>query len=777
MPDVITTAATPLDALEQAFDRAATYNDRSRVAPAALLWPDAKEEWTRLLPRLRERFPQLLTLGEYDPETKTGPAIWLKCMIARTLEAADWSEDAIPIVYLPGVSRRDIRAVEQCSDRLKPLAELQYRGVLWNQTNGRDWTVRAFLMSENGGLGLDVAGDDDTLAALQRALPELADTPLDDLRGRRLDAGRFRALIADDPVRDLLRWLSRPDETKEEWSADRWTTFCEICRDEYNFDPQSDGALHAAKLLGLKEGPWAAVWQRFVEAPDRYPGLPEKLERARPSQSGDLFAREPVWPQDNEVMEEELRDALLNAGDLSPPEAAEKIEELEATHGERRSWVWSTLGEAPLANALAPLRTLAETVQSPIGGTTPQDVADHYREDGWQADRAMLKALQRIRDPRDAKAVRSAVGALYRSWLEDGAEALQAAVAKEEVPDPPDPPSPSDGEVLLFVDALRYDLGRMLEGRLQFEDLDVEMDAHWAALPSVTPTSKPAVSPIADEISRQSTPNGFQPTLDGDPLDVRRFRTRMEERGHQILGTDDTGDPAGTGWAEIGTIDQHGHNEEWKLARRIDELMTEVTARVRELLDAGWDTVRIVTDHGWLLVPDELPKEKLPHYLAQTRWGRCATLNEGAEVHHMTVGWHWNPDVRIAMAPDIQVHKRGLGYSHGGISVQECLVPRLRVQSTAAGGPTPQIGDVRWVRLRCRLAVENPSSGLTVDLRIRANDPESSVAARPKEVNEDGSASLAVPAPEKEGSAVELVLLNDENDVIHTHSTTVGGHE
>ena len=355
MPDVITAATTPLDALERAFDRAVTYNDRSRVAPAALLWPDENEEWRRLLPRLRERFPQLLTLGEYEPETKTGPAIWLKCMIAGTLDAADRPEDTIPIVYLPGVSRHDIRAVEQCPDALQPLAELQYRGVLWNQTNGRDWTVRAFLMSERGGLGLDVAGDEETLTALQRALPELADTPLDDLRGQRLDASRFRALIADDPVRDLLTWLSRPEATQGDWSEERWTTFCEICQDEYDLDPEKDGPLHAAKLLGLKEGAWATVWQRFTEAPDRYPGIPEKLERARPTQSGDLFAREPVWPQDNDIMEEELRDALMSVGEQSVPEAAEKIEELEAPGCGRRwgrprsptRWIRSTRSPRP----------------------------------------------------------------------------------------------------------------------------------------------------------------------------------------------------------------------------------------------------------------------------------------------------------------------------------------------------------------------------------------------------------------------------------------------
>ncbi len=776
MSDVITAATTPLDALERAFDRAATYNERSRVAPAAILWPDEKEEWTRLLPRLRERFPQLLTLGEYDPETKTGPAIWLKCMIARTLEAADGPEEEIPIVYLPGVSRRDIRAVERCPEEIKPLAELQYRGVLWNQTNGRDWTVRAFLMSENGGLGLDVAGDEETLAAMQRALPELADTPIDRLRGQRLDASRFRTLITDDPVRDLLTWLSRPEETQGDWSPERWTTFCEICEDEYGFDPEKDGPLHAAKLLGFKEGAWAPVWQRFIEAPDRYPGIPDKLRQARPPQSGDLFAKEPMWPQDNEVMEEELREELLKIGDLRPPEAAEKIDELEAAHSERRSWVWSELGEAPLANALRPLRTLAEAVQSPLGGATPEAVAEHYRDGGWKADRAMLDAMQGVREPKDVKAVHSAIGALYQGWLENGTEALQTAFANKGVPRPPEPPDPAAGEVLLFVDALRYDVGQTLAEVLRFVDLEVEMDSHWAALPSVTPTSKPAVSPIAEEISQESDPDEFQPELDGDRLTIRRFRNRMEERGHQILDTEETGDPAGTAWSEIGTIDTYGHNEEWKLARRVDELMTEITARVRQLLGAGWDTVRIVTDHGWLLVPGELPKEDLPHYLAQTRWGRCATLNEGAETSHMTVGWHWNPDVRIAMAPDMRVHKRGIGYAHGGISVQECLVPRLRVQSSGEEGPSAHISSLKWLRLRCRIQVENPTSGLEVDLRTRANDPETSVASRPKQVKEDGTASILVPSPEKEGSEITAVLLED-GDVIHTHSTTVGGHE
>ena len=43
----------------------------------------------------------------------------------------------LPVIYLPGVSRQDLRAVETCPDHLKPIVELQYRGVIWSQINAR----------------------------------------------------------------------------------------------------------------------------------------------------------------------------------------------------------------------------------------------------------------------------------------------------------------------------------------------------------------------------------------------------------------------------------------------------------------------------------------------------------------------------------------------------------------------------------------------------------------------------------------------------------------
>ena len=88
------------------------------------LWTDKERQWESLTPRLRAALPHFLTLGSYIPGERTGPAIWVKCMIERALLEANWSADAVPVFYLPGVSRHELRAVEECPRDLQPLAEL-----------------------------------------------------------------------------------------------------------------------------------------------------------------------------------------------------------------------------------------------------------------------------------------------------------------------------------------------------------------------------------------------------------------------------------------------------------------------------------------------------------------------------------------------------------------------------------------------------------------------------------------------------------------------------
>jgi len=104
-----------------------------------------------VVPKLREQMPHLLTLGVFDAAQKTGPAVWLRCIVARALSEANWSEETVPVVYLPGVSRQDFRSIEECPKKLLPLMELHFRGTFWPQANHKDWPVLALLQSGEGG--------------------------------------------------------------------------------------------------------------------------------------------------------------------------------------------------------------------------------------------------------------------------------------------------------------------------------------------------------------------------------------------------------------------------------------------------------------------------------------------------------------------------------------------------------------------------------------------------------------------------------------------------
>ena len=100
---------------------AAIFNPEVQVAPACILWPDGDRQWQTAIPQLIKELPELLILGEYDPNNRTGPAIWLRCILADNIDEVVLPQGSTPIFYLPGVSRQDLRAVESCPDYLKPI--------------------------------------------------------------------------------------------------------------------------------------------------------------------------------------------------------------------------------------------------------------------------------------------------------------------------------------------------------------------------------------------------------------------------------------------------------------------------------------------------------------------------------------------------------------------------------------------------------------------------------------------------------------------------------
>jgi hypothetical protein len=783
-----TSVTTVFDSLLGSLQKAADYNRDDTVPPAAVLWPDEKREWEKLVPRLRSVLPQFLIFGPYDAVHRSGPAIWLRCVIAGKIDGVNLPTGTVPILYLPGVSRATLRATEDCPHELKPLAELQYRGVIWSQANSKDWTLAAYLQTEKGGLHLTVARDQASATSLRRAVEKLADAPLTDLQVKsaagELNGNYFDSLVSDDLVDDLLSWISQPKETRSKWESGRWETLCSRCIADYGFDPARDGELVGAEKLGMQpKAVWKTAWKRYAVTPARYPGLEALLRKAKPQPKGgaSLFlTAEEFWPQDNDAEEAEMRKELLELPAVPVATARQRLIGLEQKHGCRREWVWAKLNQSPLASAIQHLDALAKVTASPLTGGTLADMVKAYTDGGWKADAAVLDSLATVSKPADQEAVNTAIAHVYQPWLRDAAELFQARVSESPLPGREKPrldPVPI-GTCVLFADGLRYDVGQkflaMLAGRVG----EIQQRHHFVALPSVTPTSKPAVSPVAGKIKGTVAGEEFRPCVsqDGKDLTPDRFRKLLADDGVQYLANHDTGDSSGKAWTEFGNLDTTGHNEGSGMAHRIPELLANLVQRIESLLEAGWKEVRVVTDHGWLLMPKGLPKSELPKYLTATRWRRCAVVKPNASVEFPTFPWFWADDVRIACPPGIDCFMAGEEYNHGGLSLQECVVPQIVIRPGGAATVSAKIESYKWAGLRCRVKVTGDFDGCIVDLRDKAADPGSSIAEATKAVGKDGSSSLVVKEKfdTREGTATTLVLLDPVGNVLDKSAVTVG---
>jgi hypothetical protein len=336
------------------------------------------------------------------------------------------------------------------------------------------------------------------------------------------------------------------------------------------------------------------------------------------------------------------------------------------------------------------------------------------------------------------------------------------------------------GECILFADGLRFDLGQRLAAMAGERQFEASSGWRWAALPTVTATAKPAASPVAGKLRGSHLEADFAPeTADsGEKVNTDRFRGLLSAAGYQVFGPTESGEPRGgstRGWTEYAEFDKLGHALQGKLAARIEDQLELLLDRVQGLLRAGWKRVLIVTDHGWLLVPGGMPKVKLPKYLAETRWSRCASIKDGAHVEVPVASWSWNPQEWFAFAPGVHCFVVGQEYAHGGASLQECLVPVLAFASASApAGVVVVVREIQWVGLRCRVSVEPASEGLLADLRTKPNVPDSSIAT-PKALDANGNAALLVADDSLVGTMASLVIVDLSGRVVCKEATTIGG--
>ena len=765
--------ANLLEALEQSL-REVLYTPDGTAAPVAVLWTDPERQWERLLPRLLQTMPNIFTLGEYSIEHRTGPSIWLRCVADGALDVGQPS-NTVPILYLPGVSRQELRSTADCPAYLQPLVELQFRGSVWHQRNGRDWTAAAYFVSEDG-LDLDLAQDARTMEALLRSLPLLADVPLRSLRGHRLDAEDFDRLAVADPIRDLLHWIGSERAASVATDENRWQAFRNICKKQFAFDPDEKTSADACTLLIEGSGKWEEAWTRFAEMPRSFAPVEAALLEAKTS----LVPRHPErLPKVNEDQEAELCKKLLDVPSLPHAEACAKVLELENSHGKRRDWVWAQLDRSSFASALLPLSVLAGEAVSPCGGSTLDDIVENYVQGGWRCDQAALQALSVVASTSELGVIRDVVRCLYEPWLDTTSRRFQDLITADPGTENgrTQTPCEDDDTCLVFADGLRFDVAQQLMSRLEDRGMAVESSHRLSPLPTVTATAKPVVTLVRHLVEGEFSAEDFIPAMKatGKAATTVRLRDEMTSMGAVII---DSTNPsprsaeAKFGWCEMGRLDELGHKLGCDLVAHLGTEIERMADCVEAMLDNGWSKVRIVTDHGWLLLPGGLPKTELPPYLVATKWARCASVLGESATDVPTWPWYWNNQARIASPPGIGSFVKGIDYAHGGVSLQECVVPEMTV-TRAIGATAATIESVEWRGMRCRVQVTSNTPSLAVDLRLNWKQPGSSIALSKKQLGEIGNASLIVD-DEHEGAAATVVVLDDSGTVLDRKPTTVG---
>jgi len=355
--------------------------------------------------------------------------------------------------------------------------------------------------------------------------------------------------------------------------------------------------------------------------------------------------------------------------------------------------------------------------------------------------------------------------------------------------------------VFFLVDALRYEMAaELLEG--MDKDFDVNLEPAISNLPSITSVGMAALLPGAEMgLELISTKGGMTVVLDRHLLKDRKSRLAyLEEKvpaGFMALRLADVLKIGAKRKKELKAaglivvtsqeIDRLGENgEDYAETRRfMDDMLEQLRRSIRILAKLGVEHFIITADHGYLFA-DRID----PGMLMDSPGGIAAELHPRAWIGKG--GADAEGYVRVAASElefggDLEMaFPRGLscfrvkggvgGYFHGGISLQEMVIPVAVLQSKA----TARVGAGAGMKIRLEFgkpAITNrffsmlatlEVQGLfqTEDVRIRAtvfsNKKEVGFCAMAAYGYEEGSREITM--RKYESNALTFMLADDVGD-------------
>lgn len=401
---------------------------------------------------------------------------------------------------------------------------------------------------------------------------------------------------------------------------------------------------------------------------------------------------------------------------------------------------WAQEGEAPwwdsLVRAADLLAAIRETCQDLDRQATPKAMLRRYAKDWWRVD----QDFRRLREALVAQAIslerlRDRCALSYRDALRQMNDRFAMLLETEGVwPPRGDPLSPQDDfwadlrqeqepnqrVAVMFVDALRYELAQELLSTLCAQGAGdrQSLTARLAVIPTVTALGMAALLPGGERGQVDHDGDWDIVIRDSGNLKDKDARKAWMERQlddvqffnlDELLSTPADRIPEATFTVVFDTtLDAVGETASTIAWNTFSPLLQAVKKGIYKLLELGIDQIHVVTDHGFLLLDEVSEHEKvsLRAVPAHSTGSGQALAKKSRYVVGRRLGHTSQLCFRVPGSPDSDPLEawfpRGVGcfrtpgpydYVHGGLSLQELLVPHLKIEQKVMGKPVGVTAD------------------------------------------------------------------------------------
>jgi len=343
---------------------------------------------------------------------------------------------------------------------------------------------------------------------------------------------------------------------------------------------------------------------------------------------------------------------------------------------------------------------------------------------------------------------------------------------------------------LLLIDALRYELGVELQKQLSDEG-QVELQAAFVALPSVTPVGMASLLPGAGQDLRlvkrddKLVPMLGEQVLINVAQRMEVLRKRYGERFAEMALTDfvrqkvDLPHTVELLVLRSNEMDSNFESNSEAAPGQIRRTLQQIGGALHKLRDLQFQDALVVTDHGFYLntaagAGDVCTK---PSGTWVTVHERMLLGNGGGDAANVTlpaatlgIRGDWN---QVAGPRAMVAYRAGQVYFHGGLSLQETLVPVISVHlaaSTASAGRRPTV-TLSYKHGAKRVTTRLPmvevtigsgdlfSMGSTMEILLEAHDRHGNVVGEAKAGGPINPATQTLSV--RPGDAVQVTLKMD----------------